>query len=89
MDFPSLECSRQGEAVKLKDAMKELQHHSLRLLSNPLHKAPIGETESVGAFALVWPEIMHQTESGTMKDGIKCLVEGVQLTGKGEEGLRS
>jgi len=75
---------RGGNAKDIKAAMKPLQEYSIRDLLVPLAKAPIGDVEFLGLFALIWPELMHQMESGIMQRSIKCMVFGVRATGKGE-----
>lgn len=77
------EC-RGGKKKDITKAKAELHEQSIRPLYNPLHKAPMGDTEGVGLFSIAWPELMHQKEGGDMKKAIMCTILAIQLTGQGK-----
>lgn len=64
-------CRRDPKA-KLRKKLKAMSVHPVK---NPYHDAPMGAVPSYGYFGVVWPELMHQTESGTMKTGVKSTVK--------------
>ena len=67
---------------KIKEAFDKLKEQSLRGLANPLRNAPFGDTNGLGYWGLVWPELMHQGEEGRMKKGAQCAILAVQDEGK-------
>jgi hypothetical protein len=60
---------------------KKLKEQSTHPVDNPWHYARAGATKAWGYFGIVWPEVMHQTESGLMKRAIECIVELMQRLG--------
>lgn len=75
---------RKGDKKATKRAMDILQEQSIRPTRNPLHKAPVGHTNGLGLYALIWPEVLHQLEAGLVKKAIACLVVCIQKIGTGK-----
>lgn len=72
---------RNGDKKAAKKALQHLHTQSIRPLKNPLHRAPMGNTNGRGLYALCWPEVLHQSEAGLLKKSIACTIKGVVKTG--------
>jgi hypothetical protein len=70
---------RRKERTKL---AKDLKAQSTFSVINPWHYAKLGATKAWGFYGLVWPEVMHQTESGTMKRASESIVKLMENYGK-------
>ena len=64
---------------------RKLHKQSVRPLVNSFQDLPVGDTEGVGYWALVWPEVLHAVEAGTTKRAVDCTKKGVTKLAKGEE----
>ena len=76
---------RAGDRRVLKVVKRKLHKQSVRPLVNSFQDLPVGDTEGVGYWALVWPEVLHAVEAGTVKRAVDCVKSGTVKHAKGKE----
>lgn len=73
------------DRVTIKAIEEELKLRSVKPWLNPWRRAPLGVVAlTLGYFAFVWPETMHQLEGGLIKKAIAAVIFLMRRTGYGE-----
>ena len=79
------EAEAAGEKRAVAPATEELKVISTKGWYNPWRRAPLGDTvKRVLYFALVWPEVAHQLESGLVKTAVRATTYLTTRTGASE-----